>query len=172
MGIKTEGPAVEKHPLQEIARAFILEHHVMTLATSGDGLAWAAPLYYLYRDLSFYFFSQPTARHIREALETEQAAAAIHAASSGWQDIRGLQMSGSVAAVLSGEEAVRVFNVYCQRFPFVREFFTVEEALDVKSFLKRFQVRIYRFSPRLVYYLDNGIRFGFRERVHGLELVA
>jgi len=26
-------------------------------------------------------------------------------------------------------------------------------------------VRLYRFKPKLVYYLDNSIRFGFREEV-------
>jgi hypothetical protein len=143
----------------------IEEQTTMALATSGGNTAWAAPVYYVFSNGSFYFFSDPASRHIREALTSGQAASTIYAPASSWQEIRGIQMSGVVAELPAGIEAVKVIRAYLRKFPFTKEFFSRSEDLDLPAFSNRFRVRLYRLMPDLVYYLDNGIRFGFRERV-------
>ena len=39
------------------------------------------------------------------------------------------------------------------------------ESLDLESFARRFGVKLYKFIPTRVYYLDNQIKFAFREEV-------
>jgi uncharacterized protein YhbP (UPF0306 family) len=95
----------------------------MTLATRSDADAWAAPVYYVFFESAFYFLSSPDSRHITEAFENGQAAAAIYASGSTWQEIRGLQMTGSIGAVSGKIEAIQGLSEYLKKFPFTKDFF-------------------------------------------------
>jgi uncharacterized protein len=163
----TEDPkkTSSKHELTEMARQLIAEQNTLTLATAENETAWAAPVYYVFVKSTFYFLSGPDSRHITEALRAGQASAAIHAAASTWKEIRGLQMTGEIRAVKAGLEAVQVLRAYLKKYPFTTEFFKEDVPLDLDTFAKRFGVKLYAFVPSLVYYLDNQIRFAFREEV-------
>lgn len=150
---------------KHLALRLIEEQHTMTLATAGAQGPWAAPVYYIFLEGAFYFFSSPDSRHIEESLDGRRASAAIFAHGFSWQNIRGLQMSGAVTAIPPGPAALRIIRAYLEKFPFTRDFFKPSELLDLNAFTNRFRVKLYRFEPDLVYYLDNTIRFGFRERV-------
>jgi len=158
--------APNEEELKTLAEHLIEEQSTMTLATAGPQGPWAAPIYYTFLKSAFYFFSSHSSRHIEESLESRQASAAIFAQASSWQDIRGLQMSGVVKAVSIGPTALKAVRSYLRKFPFAKEFFESGDLIDPDAFSKRFRVRLYRFKPHLVYYLDNSIKFGFRERVH------
>jgi len=151
--------------LHALAMELIDSQSTMSLATSADGKAWAAPVYYVFHDHEFFFFSSPDSRHIREALESGQASAAIYPFVSSWRDIRGIQMSGRVRKLGPGLKAVRAVRAYIAKYPFTREFFDPGEDLDLEGFGKRFRVRFYGFRPELVYYMDNRIKFSFREEI-------
>jgi hypothetical protein len=151
--------------LKALAETLINEQSTMTLATAQADVPWAAPVYYVYFKSSFYFFSDPSSRHIQEAMDADQVSAAIHATAFTWKEIRGIQMSGQLQPVGVGWEAMQAIRAYLKKFPFTKEFFDAGEPFDLDAFGKRFRVRLYKFSPTLVYYLDNQIRFGFRERV-------
>jgi hypothetical protein len=151
--------------LSMLAEKLIREQNTMTLATANRNSAWAAPVYYAYFKTCFYFFSDPTSRHIQESLMSGQASAAIYAAASTWQGIRGIQMSGKIENISAGLMAVEALRAYLKKFPFTKNFFSPGKNLDLSAFSRRFKVKLYRFNPDLIYYLDNGIRFGFRERV-------
>ena len=165
MGDRVDTGTNEK-TLREMAAGLIQAENTMTLATAQAQVAWAAPVYYVFSNSFFYFFSDPTCRHIVESLASGQAASAIYASGSSWQEIRGIQMSGSVKAISVGFEAIEVVRAYLKKFFFTREFFSSHEDLDLSSFTKRFRVKLYRFAPDLVYYMDNSIRFGFRESIN------
>lgn len=143
----------------------INQQHTMALATARQNTAWAAPVYYSFYKASFYFFSDPGSRHISEATENKQCAAAIYPHVDTWQAIRGIQMSGRIRSVPSGLTAVQAVQAYVRKFPFTRSFFNPGQALDLGSFEKQFHVRFYRLEPHLVYYLDNQVQFGFRIEV-------
>lgn len=151
--------------LQALARELIDSESTMALATAGKNGAWAAPVYYVFSQGAMYFFSDSESRHIQESQESGQAAATIYPFVSSWRDIRGLQMSGRIRKVRPGPKAFGAVRAYVAKYPFTREFFDPREDLDLETFAKRFRVRFYRFEPQLVYYLDNKIRFGFREAV-------
>lgn len=158
-------PDPENQDIRKLAEEIINGQGTMTLATAKGDVAWAAAVYYVYLNSRFYFFSDPESRHIQESLASGQASAAIHAAASTWQEIRGIQMSGRIGTVSVGPEAVKVIRAYLKKFTFTKEFFESGQSLDLAAFTKRFRVRLYNLKPSLIYYLDNGIRFGFREKV-------
>ena len=156
-------PNVEE--LTALAGHLAAEQTTMTLATARDDAAWAAPVYYVFFKSAFYFLSAPESRHIKEALENGRASSAVYASGTTWQEIRGLQMSGSVQAVESNLEAIQVLRAYLKKFPFTKDFFKKNTSVDPENFWERFGVKLYQFKPTLVYYLDNRIRFAFREEV-------
>jgi hypothetical protein len=100
-----------------------------------------------------------------EALERGEASGAIHGFATGWQEIRGIQMTGCIEALSVGLESARVIGVYLKKYQFAKEFFSSGASMDLDAFTSRFRVKLYRFAPTLIYYLDNRIRFGFRERI-------
>jgi uncharacterized protein YhbP (UPF0306 family) len=157
------GPSDQE--LKTLAVDLIEEQSTMTLATARGDEAWSAPVYYVFFKSSFYFFSDPTSRHVQESLASGQASSSIYANASTWQEIRGIQMSGQMEPVSARLGTIDVIRAYLKKFPFTKDFFKPGQALDLETFSKRFKVKLYRFRPILVYYLDNSIRFGFREEV-------
>ena len=151
---------------ETLALNLVKEQHTMTLATAGADGPWAAPVYYVFSESAFYFFSKPSSRHIQQSLASGRASAAIFAQVPRWQDIRGLQMSGALNAVSPGPAALRAICAYLKKFPFTQGFFDPSERIDHSAFSIRFGVSLYRFAPDQVYYLDNSIGFGFRVIVH------
>ncbi len=151
--------------LTTLAVDLIEEQSTMTLATAKGDVAWSAPVYYVFFKSCFYFFSDPTSRHVQESLASGQASSSIYANASTWQEIRGIQMSGQMETVSARLGTIEVIRAYLKKFPFTKDFFKPGQALDLEAFTKRFKVKLYRFQPTLVYYLDNSIRFGFREEV-------
>jgi len=151
--------------LQNLATQLAAGQTTMTLATAGENVAWAAPVYYVFSKSAFYFLSAPESRHIREAMKSGQASSAVYAPASTWKEIRGLQMTGCIRPVAAGREALQALRAYLKKYPFTKEFFDKSAPLDLASFGERFGVRLYKFIPDLVYYLDNQIRFAFREEV-------
>lgn len=162
-------PSQEDHPstaeLTDRAMDLIENQNTMTLATTLKGQAWAAPVYYANLHFNFYFFSDPESRHIREAMDSRQASAAVFEPASSWKGIRGIQMSGRIQSLSPGLEAVRALRAYLRKYPFTKEFFGKDQSLDLNAFLSRFRVKLYRFEPSLLYYMDNSIRFSFRAEI-------
>lgn len=151
--------------VKALAMELIASQSTMTLGTAQKGEAWAAPVYYVFHHGDFYFFSAPDSRHILEAVESGQAAAAIYPSVHSWKDIRGIQMSGCIGKVGVGLKAAQALRAYVKKYPFVKEFFDPGQEPNLKDFGNRFRVWFYCFTPTLVYYLDNAIRFGFREAI-------
>ena len=156
----------DEHRINELAMSLINAQSTMALATAKNDCAWAAPVYFVFYQTAFYFFSSPDSRHIAEALDSGQASATIYPSVDSWQDIKGIQMSGRIRSAGLGLSALQALRAYIAKFPFTKEFFDPGQALDLDSFGKRFRVRLYRFIPDQVFYLDNQIKFGFRERVN------
>ena len=155
----------EDHRYQEMALELINSQSTMSLATARDNRAWAAPVYYVYFKAAFYFFSSPDSRHIEEGMACEEVSAAIYPAVSSWQEIKGIQMSGSIKKAGLGFTAMGALRAYNSKYPFTKEFFKPGEALDLENFEKRFKVRFYCLVPSIIYYLDNQVEFGFRTEV-------
>lgn len=151
--------------LKTLAERFVSENSVMVLATADAGLPWAAAVYYVYHRGGFCFFSDPDSRHIKQAQTTHKAAATIFACGTTWQQIRGIQMQGEIERIGPGLTAARIIADYLRKFSFSLDFFSSGTEISLEAFSSRFKVNLYCFQPLQIYYLDNSIRFGFRQKV-------
>ena len=151
--------------LNDMAGRLVADQTTITLATATGDEAWAAPVYYVYVKSGFYFLSSPNSRHIKEGLHSGQASATIYANASTWTEIKGLQMSGCIESVNRKFDAIQVLREYLKKYPFTRDFFKTDVSPDLNMLTKRFGVRLYRFIPALIYYLDNRIQFAYRAEV-------
>ena len=149
---------------RETALALIKAESTLTLATAGKSGPWSAPVYYVFMDGRFYFFSSPESRHIQQATNSRTAASLFHHTDS-WQAIRGIQMSGTVERSRSAVLSVKAVAAYLKRFPFTREFFPGNTKPDPDAFFSRFKARLYTFTPSDIYYMDNRFGLGTRQRI-------
>ena len=144
-----------------LAAELIASQRTVVLATA-DPEPWAAPVYYLFRNGRFYFFSSADSRHVAAALASGTCAGSIFRDSDNWREIEGLQMNGRARrSHRRGVEADAAFDGYVKRFPTVREFLT-GATLGLDAFLRQFRTRMYSFTPERVHYLNNSGGFGSR----------
>jgi len=90
------------------------------LATVGpDGEPQAADLYYAETDdLTLYFISAAGSRHAANVARDPRVAATVHADSTHWRDIRGVQLEGTCARI-TGAERAKAWARYTAKFPFI-----------------------------------------------------
>ena len=156
---------------------------VMTLATPWEGGIWSAPLYYLYKNQRFYFFSSPTSKHIVGAFSQKQQCTcendpknrnAVIVAASIFQDdadfhaIKGIQMQGRVDVVPEIRDAMSIAVVYAVKFNLMKmvDFSKKSLSLDLLDILKRqFHAELYQFIPSQMIYMDNSVRIGFKKEI-------
>lgn len=150
---------------REAALDLIQAGSTLTLATADESGPWSAPVYYIYLDSRYYFFSSPQSRHILQTMESGKAAASLFHQADSWQAIRGIQMKGTVDRVHSIRLSIKAIALYLKRFPFTREFFADDPNPDLDAFFSRFKARLYAFTPTEVYYIDNRLGFGTRQRI-------
>lgn len=139
----------------------IREQHVMTLGTSSSDGTWSAPVYYLYENKSFYFFSNPNSRHIREAFESDgHCAVSIFEDSDRFDQIKGLQMTGKIIKA-DKTSAIRTAILYAKRFKIN------PNSKDCLAFIQqKFRASFYRFVPEKLLYMDNSVGFGTRKEIN------
>jgi uncharacterized protein YhbP (UPF0306 family) len=151
--------------VREAAIALIQGESTFTLATAGESGPWSAPVYYVYANRGFYFFSSPQSRHIAEAMVSGKAAASLFRAADSWQAICGIQMQGTLERVYSVAWSIKVIAIYLKRFSFARDFFPGNPSPDLDAFFSRFKAHLYAFRPTAVYYIDNRFGLGTRQRI-------
>lgn len=131
----------------------------MTLATSGETGPWSAPVYYLFRDNRFYFFSSPGSRHIQDG-DGHLCAASIFRVHDRVDHLEGIQMSGTIQSQKPGIRPASAAAAYARRFSI-----TVSGTDFLTFFQNAFHARLYAFLPDQVYHMDNRKGFGNREIV-------
>lgn len=126
----------------------------MTLATADpDGEPHAAAVYFAADEgLNLYYFSETSSQHALDTAQDARAAVAIHPEGSDWQQIRGLQLRGSVSAVKSRSEWQAAWQLYRQKFPFVAG---LEELIAANQ--------MYAFRPTWIRLVDNRQGFGYKQ---------
>ena len=161
----TAGKNSASEDYRQAALALIQSESTLTLATADESGPWSAPVYHICLNGSFFFFSSPQSRHIRQAMDSGQASASLFRQADSWQAIRGIQMTGTVERIRSAALSLKTITLYLKRFPFTREFFEDNPAPDLEAFFSRFKARLYAFTPTKVYYIDNRFGFGTRQRI-------
>lgn len=152
---------MEDKDLRKKIDELLSQQHVITLSTSDSGGPWAAPVYYAQEGNDLYFVTNPSSRHGRAIDADGELAGAIHASSSDWNEIKGLQMIGKAEILTNGPDLEKAQKRYFSRYPFTEVFFRQELQLDPEMQEKVSSVRFYRFRPSRIVLVDNSVRFGF-----------
>ena len=157
------------HSRREDCLKLITHSAVMTLATRNRESAWSAPVYYLFTDGRFYFFSNPDSRHVQEG-ESRVCGASIFRDDPCFENLEGIQMSGRIAPGGKGMEAAKAALAYCRRHGIKLDIpgDTGSASLPgniLTVFASAYHARLYCFEPDQVFYMDNSRGFGNRIQV-------
>ena len=134
----------------------------MVLATEEERVPWTAPVYYVYTQPNFYFFSSPKSRHIRQAGRGKAVAASIFSDSDQWQQIQGLQMTGTLTEVKKSAERIKASAKFLVKFPFAKPFLQSDQSHQAKAPNVADRVKLYTFIPEASFYVNNRLGFGNR----------
>jgi hypothetical protein len=148
----------EKAELRRRALRYLQEHTTMTLATVGPEGPWAAGLFYVSEEFDLYWLSNPESRHSRNLAYEPRVAVTIHEDYRDWRIIQGLQMEGSAREIGPPEWTGRPMALYLAKYPFLKD-----PPLPLRHALTR--MRVYRFQPTRIYFIDNTRGVGVREEV-------
>jgi uncharacterized protein YhbP (UPF0306 family) len=98
---------------------FIKKHHVLTLATSFEGMPWVANCFYAYMEgeNAFVFSSAHDTKHIKDLSGGNIVAASIVLETSVVGKIQGIQIRGRLLEAM-GEIQKPASGAYMKRFPF------------------------------------------------------
>jgi uncharacterized protein YhbP (UPF0306 family) len=140
--------------------AYLDEHPVMTLATSGADGPWAAAVYYARAEHELFFMSSPHSKHCGNLANDPRCAATVQDNEREWAKIKGVQIQGTVSAI-EGVEQARALAHYAAKFPLVASIATAPAAIAA-ALLK---VHWYRLRIQRLYYIDNSQGFGHREPI-------
>lgn len=151
-----------REELERVAAELMDSVTTMTLACSVDDEPWAADVYFARQGFDLVFFSSPRSRHSRFFADNPRAAATVHGEYEKWQQIKGLQLEGSVKPIVGAVALGRATATYLKRYPFVREFLTNPASISREAVAKISKVGLYVFSTRSVRYVDNSAGFGTR----------
>lgn len=97
---------------------FINDHHVLSMATIGEGVISSCSLFYLFveEDASFIFASNERTEHIKNIEKNPSVSGAIHYETTKVSEIKGLQIRGSVSRADGVYE-----ELYIQAYPYAKE---------------------------------------------------
>ena len=146
--------------LRENALAYLRNHNVMTLATTGPEGVWAAAVFYVNDDFNVYFLSAPTTRHSRNMAVQPEVAATIQEDYKDWPAIKGIQLEGR-AFVTEGAEREAAIARYGSKFPFIGNPGEAPDSIaDALS-----KISWYKIAPRRLYLIDNAFGLGHRDEI-------
>jgi uncharacterized protein len=146
--------------LRQTALSFLGMHNVMTLATRGAEGVWAAAIYYVNDQFTFYFLSSPESRHARNLMENPIVAAAVQEDCARWRDIKGVQLEGR-ASKIGGAEQVSAISLYARKFPVIDRL--VEHPAEIVEALGR--IAWFKLETTRLFFIDNSIRLGHRDEL-------
>lgn len=145
-------------------REFLAAQTTLTLATVGvDGSPYATDLFYVQAgDSPFYFLSDPKTQHIQNLTHDPRVSATVHGTSQGWQDIRGVHLTGTAARVHDTSERARGYALYVARYVFVSQWIRSVSMLG-QVHKQLGLVELYKITPHHMRWIDNTQGFGHKE---------
>jgi uncharacterized protein YhbP (UPF0306 family) len=158
------GRWMNKDDLEKIVISFMDSSTTMTLACSLDDEPWSVPVYYARRAFDLIFFSSKESLHSQIFSKNARAAASIPGDCKRWQDIKGLQMNGTVRLLTKLSDITRAASAYFKRHPFARDFFSNSKLISTEL-SKKTKVALYVFGIKSIHYLDNSYGFGTRWKI-------
>ena len=148
------------NPLREKALAYLANHNVMTLATSGPEGLWAAAVFYVNDGFTLHFLSAPTTRHSQNIAVQPGVAVTIQEDYKDWPEIKGIQLEGKARRIEGDEQAAAIAR-YGQKFPIVGNL----DKAPVEIARAMSKIAWYKITPERLYFIDNSLGLGHRDEV-------
>jgi len=128
---------------------------VMTLAVADQEIPWSSPVYFVYHNKTFYFFSNEHSRHIQYAKNQKLISASIFHDSDQIDEIFGFQMSGILEKVSRLSLYFTIVRKYVAKFSFLKQVFGSQIIENKNFFLEKFKSHLYCFQPNEIFLSDN-----------------
>ncbi len=151
---------MSNNPLREKALAYLQNHNVMTLATTGPAGLWAAAVFYVNDGFTLYFLSAPGTRHSQNIAAQPGVAATIQEDYKDWPEIKGIQLEGQVYQIKGTEKATTI-ALYGAKFPVIGNVSKAPTEI-IKAMSK---IGWYKVEPERLYFIDNSLGLGHRDEV-------
>ena len=129
---------------------FIHEHHVLTLATSREGVPYCANCFYAYlpEEQLLVFTSDYETNHIQDVQQQDKVAGSIVLETSTIGKIQGIQFVGKISEP-QGDLKKKINRAYLKRFPYAILKKTTLWAVELQ-FVKMTDNRL-GFGKKLIY---------------------
>ncbi len=144
-----------ENEIKEKITHLINETRVMTLAVSDNDIPWSSPVYFVFHDNEFYFFSNKNSMHIEYAKSKKIISASIFQDSDDMDKIFGFQMSGVMEQVSKTALYLTIVKKYVTKFSFLKKIFGPGIIENKKFFLEKFKSHLYCFDPDKIFLSDN-----------------
>jgi len=145
--------------LRDKVLAYLHSCNVLTLATNGEDGPWAAAVFYVNNDFNLFFLSDPATRHVLNINLNPQVAATIQKDYKDWKKIKGIQLEGEVREVTGAKKTVAIAR-YLVKFPVIGK----QTPIEISQAMSK--VDWYTLIPSAVYFIDNSLGLGHREKVN------
>lgn len=149
----------------EKIKHLVHEKRVMTIAVISHNIPWSSPVYFVFHDNAFYFFSNENSRHIINAMGETITAASIFHDSDTIDDIFGFQMKGKIEKITNLPLNIRIIRKYIEKFSFLKKIFGTQIIENKNFFLEKFKSHLFCFSPLEVYLSDNSQKDNKRKTI-------
>ncbi len=144
-----------KKEIQDKAKHLINKTRVMTLAVSNKDIPWSSPVYFVFHNNTFCFFSNENSRHIKYAQGKKNISASIFQDSDNMEQIFGFQMSGKLEQILKPNLYLNIVKKYVAKFNFLKQIFGSQIVDNRQFFLEKFKSHLYGFYPDQILLSDN-----------------
>jgi uncharacterized protein YhbP (UPF0306 family) len=146
--------------LRDKALAYMHDHNVMTLATTGPLGLWAAAVFYVNDGFTLYFLSALSSRHSLNIEAQLTISATIQEDYKDWNEIKGIQLEGEGMRIEGSEQAVAIAR-YGLKFPIVGNL--ASAPTEIVKALSR--IVWYKIVLTRLYFIDNSLGLGHRDEV-------
>jgi uncharacterized protein YhbP (UPF0306 family) len=146
--------------LRDKALAYLHDHNVMTLATTGPQGLWAAAVFYVNDGFTLYFLSAPSSRHSLNIEAQPTVSATIQEDYKDWREIKGIQLEGEARRIEGSEQAGAIAR-YGLKFPIVGNL--ASAPTEIVKALSR--IVWYKVVLTRLYFIDNTLGLGHRDEV-------
>jgi uncharacterized protein len=139
--------------------AFLDAHHVMSLATLGEGGPHATNLFYARDGLALVWVSDPETQHSREIEADPRVSATVAPDYTDFAAIRGVQMSGTARRIVAVGERMLLMAKLAARYAFLGQLASAPAKLR-EAYAR---TAVYRLEPARIVLIDNTKGFGHKE---------
>lgn len=149
-----------------------LKERVLCLSTYSELIKepWTAPVYYIFLDGLFFFFSSPSSRHISDSLKLNNgvnncfqvnSSVSIYRDGETADKLQGIQMTGWVEKVKDKVATLKIASIYSRKYNL-----DFGKKASVCLLKEKFRSELYVFTPKDIFFMDNSVSIGFRKKIN------